>query len=204
MQKTFSLYISSAEQYSHLLSSDLVPSHEREAIKKRWRLVLERAEKVKKRIEDLGGHVGKVDPGDEGLENAVVRRGGLMNGCKLDLWTEPMERDFEGEKFREREEPDMPDVDVVWRDIRREQWEVDAGKEEVWTVRQGTGADCSVAAGLGVSLEHDRLWDSKVYLSEYGTTGTDRDVAWLKLAISARPLWTATFRQRQTCSQAPP
>ena len=115
--------------------------------------------------------MGKVDPGDEGLENAVVRRGGLMNGCKLDLWIEPAAREFEGDDFREKEEPDMPDVDVVWRDIGREEWEIDAGKEEVWTVRQGTGADCSVAAGLGVSLEHDRLWDSKVYRFEYGTTG---------------------------------
>jgi len=126
-----------------------------------------------------------------------------MNGCKLDLWTEPMEREFGGEKFREKEEPDMPDVDVVWRDIGREDWEVDAGKEEVWTVRQGTGADCSVAAGLGVSLEHDRLWDSKVDPSACGTTETDRDVAWLKLVISPRTISTTPIRKRQTCSQAP-
>jgi hypothetical protein len=139
----------------------LVPSHERETIKKRWRLVLERAEKVKKRIEDLGGHVGKVDPGDEGLESAVVRRGGLMNGLKLDQWTGPPTRGFDGEVYREKE-PDMPDVDVVWRDIDEAEWEPPVNKDEAWIVRQGTGADCSVAAGLGVSLEHDRLWGSKV------------------------------------------
>jgi hypothetical protein len=62
----------------------------------------------------------------------------------------------------EVKEPDMPDVDVVWKDIGKKEWECDVGKEEVWTVRQGTGADCSVAAGLGVSLEHNRLWDSRV------------------------------------------
>lgn len=162
MQKTFALYISSAESYSHLLSSDLVPAHERDTIKKRWRLVLERAEKVKKRIEDLGGHVARVDPGDEGAEEAVVRRGGVMNGHKLGLWREPSPREFEGGEFREGEEPDMPDVDVIWRDIGKEEWDCEVSKDEVWTVRQGTGADCSVAAGLGVSLEHNRLWGSNV------------------------------------------
>jgi calpain-7 len=164
LQRTFTLYIASAESYSHLLSSGLVPAHEKEAIRKKWRLVLERAEKVKKRIEGLGGQVAKIDPGDEGTENAVVRRGGLMNGCKLDLWHEPSPREFEGSEYREVKEPDMPDVDVVWKDIGKEEWACDVGREDVWTVRQGTGADCSVAAGLGVSLEHNRLWDSKVRL----------------------------------------
>lgn len=123
---------------------------------------MERAEKVKKRIESLGGQVAKIDPGDEGPEAAVIRRGGYMNGIKLDEWREPNPREFEGAEYRDVKEPDMPDVDVVWKDIGREEWDCDVGKEEVWTVRQGTGADCSVAAGLGVSLEHNRLWDSRV------------------------------------------
>ena len=117
---------------------------------------------MKKRIEDLGGQVAKIDPGDEGLENAVIRRGGLMNGVKLDLWLEPSHWEFEGSEYREAVEPDMPDVDVEWKDLAKEDWEYDVGKDEIWTVRQGTGADCSVAAGLGVSLEHNRVWDSKV------------------------------------------
>lgn len=165
LQQTFPLYISSAETYSHLLSSSLVPEHEREAIKKRWRLVLERAEKVKRRIESLGGQVGKVEAGDEGVEAAVARRSGAINGLQLDEWRgDPPDTWFEGEdgQFREEREPDMPDVDVIWQEVDRGAWDIDMGKVERWTVRQGTGADCSVAAGLGVCIEHNRLWDTKV------------------------------------------
>jgi calpain-7 len=130
--------------------------------------VLSRAEKVKKRVESLGGSVGKVVGDDAAEEENILRRGGGMNGLKLDLWSVPSHRDFESAggtlKWREEEEPDMPDVDVVWSDIGTEEWDcaVDRETKERWVVRQGTGADCSVAAGLGVSLEHNRLWGTRV------------------------------------------
>lgn len=178
MQQTFPLYIASADAYSHLLSSGLVPAHERDGIKKRWRLVLERAEKVRKRIEQLGGHVGRVAPGDEGEEAAVLRRGAIMNGIELLEWpTDSLvlpERMFQGEKYREGKQPEMPNVEAVWVDIPDTAWQAgpststNTGKEEQgerWTVRQGTGADCSVAAGLGVCIEHNRVWHTKVRLT---------------------------------------
>lgn len=168
LQQTFPLYVSSAETYSHLLSSDLVPPSERETIRKRWRLVLSRAEKVKQRIEQLGGKVGKVDIGDEGLEAAVKRRAGLINGIQLLEWTEPTPREFElsskgsGMGYKEDVQPEMPDVDVEWTEIPENEWECVIKAQERWTVRQGTGADCSVAAGLGVCIEHNRTWNTNV------------------------------------------
>lgn len=114
--------------------------------------------------------MGRVEVDDAGIEGDVVRRGGGMNGLKVELWREPGAELERGGEWREGEEPDMPDVeaDVVWSEIGGAEWESQnrAGnekeKEGAWVVRQGTGADCSVAAGLGVSLEHNRLWGTKV------------------------------------------
>lgn len=135
-------------------------------------MVLGRAEKVKLRIEQLGGKVGKVAASDEGSEAAVKRRAGLINGLQLPEWTgEPNAREFElssrsnGEGYREDVQPDMPDVDVEWTAIPDSEWERHIKPGERWTVRQGTGADCSVAAGLGVCIEHNRTWNTQVSFS---------------------------------------
>ena len=126
-----------------------------------------RAEKVKQRIESLGGKVGKVEIGDEGVEAAVKRRSGLINGLQLSEWTgEPSSREFQTSSkngaYREDVQPEMPDVDVEWTKIEDKEWECMIGPGERWTVRQGTGADCSVSAGLGVCIEHNRTWHTTV------------------------------------------
>lgn len=168
LQKAFPLYISAAEAYSHLLSSSLVPEADKAGIKRKWRLVLERAEKVKHRIEELGGQVGKVGVGDEGEEEAVKRRGGRMNGIDLERWPIPSKKDFEirGEGiYRADSQPDFPDLpgdEVEWAEADKEGWDVRMREGERWVVHQGAGADCSVVAGLGVCLEHNRRWGTKV------------------------------------------
>jgi calpain-7 len=170
LQKAFPLYISAAEAYSHLLANGATPAHERESIKKRWRLILERAEKVKKRIEDLGGQVGKVEISDEAEENAILRRSGHVNGLDLELWKEPSRRDFDGEAYKEARQPDMPNVDVEWKQPSDDAWEALIPEDEIWTVKQGSGADCSVSAGLGVCLAHNRRWRTRV---SYLITGSE-------------------------------
>lgn len=209
LQQTFPLYISSAETYSHLLSSDLVPTSERETIRKRWRLVLGRAEKVKQRIEQLGGKVGKVDVGDEGLEAAVKRRAGAINGLQLpESTSEPSPREFEasakadGVRYREGTEPEMPEVDVEWTEIDDDEWDYVMRPEERWTVRQGTGADCSVAAGLGVCIEHNRTWNTNVSNlieadTAHGVRGICSWVARFQLTLSSR----LSVREWKTCRQ---
>jgi calpain-7 len=168
LQRAFPLYISAAETYSHLLTSSLVPESERAGIKKKWRLVLDRAEKVKARVEELGGHVGKVDVGDEGVEEDIRRRGGRMNGLELGLWREPAEREFRGEVYRDAAQPDLADEQVrlgaELAPVENEAWDVrmPTGQAERWVVTQGAGADCSVVAGIGVCLEHNKRWKRRV------------------------------------------
>ncbi|KAI5448820.1 cysteine protease, variant 2, partial [Naganishia albida] len=93
-QRIFPSYISAATLWSDLLSSGLVPSSssiavdgpatKAEAIKK-WRMCLERADLVKKKVVGMGGTIGKaVDRvpvassrngvGDEAVQRAVKRR----------------------------------------------------------------------------------------------------------------------------------
>lgn len=163
--KAFPLYISSAEAYSHLLSSKLVPAQDVLGIKKKWRLVLERAEKVKKRAEELGGHVGRAGMGDEGEEAAVVRRAGRLHGIETELWRIPSDREFVGEPWR-GVQPELAEEQIKlraeWAETPREAWKAQMDKGRRWVVRQGVGADCSVVAGLGVCLEHDRRWGTSV------------------------------------------
>ncbi|WRT65480.1 uncharacterized protein IL334_002423 [Kwoniella shivajii] len=158
LQKAFPAYISAAETYSHLISSSLVPSNEVVAVKKKWRLVLERAEKVKSRIESLGGHVGKVEIGDTGEEAAVLRRGSRANGVDIPLWVQPNRHDFEGEQYTDSRQPELAEeqllCDPIWKEVPQEDWK--GLDENEWTVRQGPVADCSVVAAMGVALEHDR------------------------------------------------
>jgi hypothetical protein len=94
-QRIFPSYISAATQWSNLLSSGLVPSSsslladgptiKAEAIKK-WRMCLERADLVKKKVMAMGGTVGKPvervpvvsmgngSGGDEAVQRAEERR----------------------------------------------------------------------------------------------------------------------------------
>lgn len=127
--------------------------------------MLERAEKVKKRIEDLGGHVGKAEAGDEVEEEAIMVRGGVMNGVKLDTWMEPSSSTFRIPGGAPEMQPELAKeqeaLDPEWAPINPQSWNVELGKEK-WVVRQGPGADCSVVAGLGACLEHNRRWDTTV------------------------------------------
>jgi len=142
-----------------------LPEYERSNAKKRWRLVLERAEKVKKRIEDLGGHVGKVGAGDEVEEEAVMTRGGVMNGVKLDSWREPSASTFRTPVEALERQPELAKeqeaLDPEWAPVNPSSWDIELGQSK-WVVRQGPGADCSVVAGLGACLEHNRRWNTTV------------------------------------------
>ncbi|WVQ83588.1 hypothetical protein IAT38_005729 [Cryptococcus sp. DSM 104549] len=164
LQKAFPIYISSAEAYSHLLSSKLVPPGDVQQVKKKWRLVLERAEKIKARIEQLGGRVGKAQVGDEGEEAAVLRRGSSVNGVEVDLWVEPSGKLDAGEEWRDREQPELAEAqlskDPEWREVPRESWGQGVKKGE-WVMMQGPVADCSVVAAMGVGLEHEKRFGTK-------------------------------------------
>ncbi|KIR26024.1 calpain-like protease palB/RIM13 [Cryptococcus deuterogattii LA55] len=158
LQKAFPIYISAAEAYSHLLSSKLVPQSDIDAVKKKWRLVLERAEKVKSRIEQLGGHVAKAEMGDEGEEIAVLRRGSLINGVAVELWRPPGDRFDAGESYREAVQPELAaaqlDMDPEWKDIQPDSWRQQASNENDWVMRQGPVSDCSIVAAMGVGVKH--------------------------------------------------
>lgn len=169
--KAFPLYISAAEAYSHLLASRLVPESEVPGIKKKWRLVLERAEKVKKRVEELGGKVGKSEIGDEGEEAAVRRRGGRINGVDVVEWQGlPSDREFAllpgGAPYvglRPELAQEQLEAGVEWVPAPLESW--DRGgidKKARYVATQGVGADCSVVAGTSVCLEHNRRWGTSV------------------------------------------
>lgn len=106
--------------------------------------------------------MGKVEVSDEQEEDAVYRRGRTMNGVNLERWKEPARWEFEGTSFRDEREPEMPNVEADWEEASAADWDVKLPQEEVWTVKQGTGADCSVAAGLGICLEHNRRWGTSV------------------------------------------
>lgn len=169
--KAFPLYISAAEAYSHLLASRLVPELEVQGVKKKWRLVLERAEKVKKRVEDLGGKVGKSEVGDEGEEAAVRRRGGRINAVDVDEWRgSPSNRDFAlpagGTPYlglRPELAQEQLEAGVEWVPAPTGGWDGEQADKEVrYAVTQGVGADCSVVAGTSVCLEHNRRWGTSV------------------------------------------
>ncbi|ODO06320.1 calpain-like protease palB/RIM13 [Cryptococcus wingfieldii CBS 7118] len=163
LQRAFPAYIAAAELYSNLLSSKLVPPGDVEGVKKKWRLVLDRAEKVKGRIEQLGGHVAKAQVGDEGEEAAVIRRGGRMNGVDLHLWSTPSPTFDTGNLYREATQPELAaaqlDLDPEWREIAEDCWEHQV-RDGNWVLRQGPVADCSVVAAMGVGVEHDRLFET--------------------------------------------
>ena len=134
-------------------------------MKKKWRLVLERAEKVKARVEELGGQVGKADVGEVGEEQGVLRRGGVMNGVQMELWIEPSEREWKG-LFRDGSQPELANeqkaLQAEWAELSETAWDVGRGKLERWVVRQGPVADCSVVAALGVCMDHNRRYASTV------------------------------------------
>lgn len=171
------MYISAAETYSHLITARFTPFHEKDGIKKKWRLVLDRAEKVKSKIEELGGQVGRVDTGDEGVEAEILERGGRMNGLALEKWEEPYAREFEcakgreGERYRDKRQTELAqdqiDLGAEWAEVSAEAWaegEKEKQAEGRIVVTQGAGADCSVVAGMTVCLEHNRRWRRKVRL----------------------------------------
>ena len=167
LSKAFPLYIAAAEAYSHLLASGLVPETETVSVKKKWRLVLERAEKVKRRIEELGGQVGKASIGDEGQEAALIRDGGRINGVYMEAWTQPADWEFvldKGGSFRDPHQPSLPadqEEGAEWAEPSPALW-TRAATDDAVVVRQGVGADCSVSAGLTACLNHNRRWASSV------------------------------------------
>ena len=166
LHKAFPLYIASAEQYSNLLASNAVPESERATVKRKWRLVLERAEKVKRRIEELGGQVRKPEASDEGQEQAVLRRGIEINGIRAERWSVPSDSAFSGATFTDPDgQPELAkeqeELSPEWIEPPRDTWGVQLRKHR-WLVGQGPGADCSVVAGLCSCLEHNRRWNTTV------------------------------------------
>lgn len=120
--------------------------------------MLERAEKVKSRIEQLGGHVAKAEIGDRGEEIAVLRRASLINGVAVELWRPPGDTFDAGEPYREAVQPELAaaqlDMDPEWRDIQADCWLHQAPNEGDWVMRQGPVSDCSVVAAMGVGIKH--------------------------------------------------
>jgi calpain-7 len=109
--------------------------------------------------------VGRAGVGDEGEEAAVVRRGGRLHGIETESWRIPSDREFVGEPWR-GVQPELAEEQIKlraeWAETPREAWKAQMDKGRRWVVRQGVGADCSVVAGLGVCLEHDRRWGTSV------------------------------------------
>jgi calpain-7 len=179
LHRAFSQYVSAAEAYSHLLGSALVPAPERGTIQRKWRLVLERAEKVKRRIEALGGRVGAQGLDEAAEEAAVVRRGGVVNGVQCGMWASGGELSGEvdsgGERgvvlFRDSAQPELAAEQIrlepSWTTLPDASWTTITTTGR-WTVRQGPGADCSVTAGLGACLAHNERWGTTVSASERG------------------------------------
>jgi len=126
--------------------------------------VLERAEKVKRRIEELGGRVGALEVDAASEEAAVLRRGGSINGVKADVWRLPPDREFTGPEFRDTHQPELAQeqlrLDPSWAPLPPSAWTGLKGAH--WCVRQGPGADCSVTAGLGACLAHNERWGTTV------------------------------------------
>lgn len=141
-----------------------MPTSERAGVQRKWRLVLERAEKVKKRVEGLGSRVGAAGVDEEAEEAAVVRRGERINGFQASIWRgPPPDFEFSGAPFRDLRQPQLADEQIAlgpeWAPLPPAMWEVEDGK---WEVRQGPGADCSVTAGLGACIAHNDRWGTKV------------------------------------------
>jgi calpain-7 len=208
LQKAFPLYISAASSYSYLITSNLVPDVERPNIKKRWRLVLERAEKVKTRIKELGGVVGKAVLDDEGEESAIIRRGGIINGISAETWRSPNGDEFKMSKTGEYIDVRQPvlareqvERGAIWQRVEAKEWDVAVSEDEKWVIRQGPGADCSVVAGLSVCYEHDRKHQTKVTISTCMAHGPD-DLACTRLALpQSFNWWAPTFRKWEAHSQ---
>jgi len=68
--------------------------------------------------------------------------------------------------FRVSRQPELSDeqksLNAEWADSISSSWDVKLDQETQWSVKQGPGADCSVVAGLGVCLEHNRKWSTTV------------------------------------------
>lgn len=130
--------------------------------------MLERAEKVKSRIEQLGGHVAKVEIGDRGEEKAVLRRASLVNGVAVELWQPPGDRFDAGESYREAVQPELAaaqlDMDPEWKDIQADCWLHQTPNEGDWVMRQGPVSDCSVVAAMGVGVKHGEQFGTAVSL----------------------------------------
>ncbi|EKD04298.1 hypothetical protein A1Q2_01329 [Trichosporon asahii var. asahii CBS 8904] len=173
LNKAFQLYISAAEAYSHLLSSALVAKADRPTVTKKWRLVLERAEKVKKRITELGGRVGAAEIDDEAEEAAVCRRASRFNNVVAELWrAPPPDREFVGDRYRDQTQPELADEqlahDPEWAEVSPSLWDL---KGADWQVSQGPGADCSVTAGIGSCLAHNERWGTTDALYPQAVSG---------------------------------
>nr|ODN98585.1 calpain-like protease palB/RIM13 [Cryptococcus depauperatus CBS 7855] len=164
LQKAFPVYITAAETYGLLLSSKLVPKNDIQLVKKKWRLILERAEKIKARIEQLGGFVGKVEIGVAGEELAVLFRGSTINGVDAPLWVKPESHMDEGDLFRESEQPELAgsqlELDPEWREIAEDIWRLQTSKSE-HTMKQGLVSDCSIVAAMGVGIEHGKRFKTE-------------------------------------------
>ncbi|ORX36377.1 hypothetical protein BD324DRAFT_651615 [Kockovaella imperatae] len=183
LHKAFPLYISAAEVYSSLLSSHTASEQDKAQIRKKWRLVLERAEKVKKKIESLGGSVGKALMTDEGEEEKIKARSSTLNGIKAEIWEgHGIQAELRDTKpYIDGLQPELTDeaakLDHSWHAQPDSHWGRDINKTDRWVARQGLGADCSVVAALSGCMEHNRKWGTNLAESALyprATTGGSR------------------------------
>ena len=170
LQTTFPLYVKAAQSYSQLLSHHELQPAQRPTIIKRWKMVLDRADKLKKAIESRGGAVGRVAAGDEGREAEVRRKGGIVNGIQLGEWSGPPRAATE-KAWIDPQPPALSPAQVgLDADWRRVTWpsgsikgkEVAVGDMEI---EQGPGADCSVVAALAVCVGHNCRFKSSVSIN---------------------------------------
>ena len=106
---------------------------------------------------------------DEGEEDAVRRRGSVMNGVNMESGVEPREDVWRLGKdgaFRDAQQPELADEQIAlgpeWAEMPLSAWSTREDKGTRWITKQGPGADCSVVAGLGVCMEHNRRWGTAV------------------------------------------
>ena len=110
---------------------------------------------------------------DEVEEEAILHRGGVMNGVHLDMWTPGLIR-YEGDIAQPELAEEQEELGPEWADVDPATWSISTSNE--WVVRQGHGADCSVVAGFGACLEHNRRWGTSVSEHNNRTIKPDHSV----------------------------
>ena len=100
-----------------------------------------------------------------------------MNGVKLEIWREPSPGALRAVGEAVEVQPELAKeqeaLDPEWAPVPTGAWDINPGRHK-WVVRQGPGADCSVVAGLGACLEHNRRWNTSVSYLSCDLSGSSR------------------------------